>query len=352
MSRKFLIAVLAVALVGLVGCGGSAANPSPSGVPDTGQSYEINWGTDLPAPPFFGGVLINNAAKQVTDGSGGKATFKVYPANQLYSNTEALQVMSSGGSLQMANLTFSTVSTIVPAAKAFGLPYILPTLVPKAYTQLAGPGTPLYKSMRDQAAKRNLVILGGYFSGSLDLYSKVRVDGPAQLKGLKIRTLANDSLNQQIGQIFGYTPTVLATPEVGTALRQGAIDAAGGTPAFFGTFIDAGKYVVDPGGLLMSAEITVASKAWWDKLPAKYQKLITQALVDLDAASFKAISDGNAAATNQLKSSGKEFVTWSPASIKQAESQTKQMYDDSRREVGSSVIDYILKKRDTISSSG
>lgn len=349
MRRVLLVGATLALICGTAAC--SSGGGSGSGGNSGGTSGVVRWSTDQPAVPYFGSVLINAAASSVQKATNSQLTFKVYPGNTLYTNPEALQALTTGASLELANVSAASLAALVPDAGAFQMPYLLPKNAPHAYATLAGPDTALGKTMQQQAAKKNLVIVGGYFTGANPIFSKKSLVSPNDLRGTNMRVPSVDDVSKQVAKLFGFNAETIAVNDVGTSLRTGLIDAAVGTYAFFTTFTDAAKYAVDAGGLFEGADITVASKPWWDKLSSAEKTAFTTALVQLDTDSYGAINKANQASLSTLTKAGVTTQTWSAADISAAIAKTKPIYDSQRGKLGSTVVDFLLQEQKTLEGS-
>lgn len=104
--------------------------------------------------------------------------------------------------------------------------------------------------------------------------SRQPVRTPADLKGLKIRTMENP-MHLAYFKALGANPTPMSWGELYTALQQGTVDAQENPYAMIvdGKFYEVQKYVSETGHVF-SYEILIANKKFMEKLPQDLRALV------------------------------------------------------------------------------
>jgi len=160
--------------------------------------------------------------------SGGRLTVEIYPAEQLCSERECLELLQIG-SLDMTKVSASVLENFAPGFRVLGLPYLFRD---SAHERAVLEGEIGQRLLRE-AEPRRLLGLAFYDAGSRSFYTRsTPVYGPQDLKGLKIRTQESPTAMALV-TAMGGSPTPLAWGELYSALAQGVVDGAENNPASF-----------------------------------------------------------------------------------------------------------------------
>ncbi|MFV0662262.1 TRAP transporter substrate-binding protein DctP [Denitromonas sp.] len=180
-------------------------------------------------------------AEQVTQATGGKLKFDLFPANALGDYT-VVQERISVGAVDMA---LQPVATGVNKRLQIGaLPY-LATDWPSA-KRVFGKGSPLRAAMEDLYAKQDITVLAAYpvYFGGISLNKPpVSPGDPDAKKGLKLRVPPIKSF-QLLADSIGYIGSPLPFSEAFTAVQTGVVDGVIGSGAegYYASFRDVTKY--------------------------------------------------------------------------------------------------------------
>lgn len=152
---------------------------------------------------------------------------ELYPASQLGSNDQMLQMLTQGSIQGMVQPTaflggFNELMTIVD------IPYLWPD-VQKATEFLNGEGGKLFEASLD---KQGITALRYYEYGPRTILLKDKVEKMEDLKGKKIRVMGAPVLVDQINA-WGGAGVAMGVPELFTALQQGTIDGLESAASFF-----------------------------------------------------------------------------------------------------------------------
>ncbi|HMA07434.1 MAG TPA: TRAP transporter substrate-binding protein DctP, partial [Ramlibacter sp.] len=138
--------------------------------------------------------------------------------------------------------------------------------------------------------------------------SKHAVNGPDDLKGMKIRTMESPT-HLAIWRAIGANPTPMAWP-ITTQLQQGVLDGQENPISVIsaGKLNEAGQKYLSLTRHVYSALVFAGSKAFMDKLPAADRKAFMDAARTASIAGRRYVRDNEAAQLAALKAAGMQVV--------------------------------------------
>jgi len=165
-------------------------------------------------------VRTTEAAARVLEKTSGKVEIKVFPNNQLGSDTDMLSQLRSGA-LEFFTLSGLILSTLVPVASINGVGFAF-----KDYGQVwPTMDGALGAHVRAEIAKRGLYAFGKmYDNGYRQITSSTKpIKTPEDLSGFKIRVPVSP-LWTSLFKAFGASPTPINFSEVYSSLQTHVID--------------------------------------------------------------------------------------------------------------------------------
>lgn len=150
-------------------------------------------------------------------------TFSVYPNGQLGDNAAMIQLVKAGV-LDIAKVSASSMEQFNSAYAIFSMPYVFESTEQYfAVMNQSEAVQEIFKSTYDQG----FFAIGWFDSGSRSIYTTKDgpCEGPADLKGLKIRTQDSPTSISMI-RAMGGSATPMSSGETYTGLQQGIIDGA------------------------------------------------------------------------------------------------------------------------------
>lgn len=269
--------------------------------------------------------------------SGGNITVELYPNSQLGSLTENLESMRIGD-LEMAYLNDSTVSASVPEFELVGLPYLW-TSLDAAHEALDGDfGDYLNQLMED---KIGIINLGWGDVGFRNISnSKHEITKPADLQGIKIRTMTN-SLHVDYFNELGAIPTPMSFSELFTALQQGTVDGQENPISLFynNAFYEVQDYMTVSEHVFTSIQMCIA-KSFYEGLPEDYQAVIAEAAANTVAYQRELVTESNENNLADIEAAGVQVYTLSDeekAAFREVAEQS--VYVTAAEEYGQDLID-------------
>lgn len=165
------------------------------------------------------GVAIDTFAREVERRTDGRYKIQTFYAGSLGAERESVEAVQLGAQ----ELTFSSTGPIpnfVPEVRILDVPFLFRDYA-HARSVLDGQiGNGLLQKFESKGIKALAWGENGFRHMTT---SKRAINGPDDLKGLKIRTMENP-VHIQAYKAFGLNPTPMAFSELFTALQQGTVD--------------------------------------------------------------------------------------------------------------------------------
>ena len=270
--KKFagLIAMVLLVAMLMAACGGSSTTSAPA-ASSTGFKGTIKVSHGLPDTHPVQTALLAMAA-EVEEKTNGDIKFEIHPNAELggeKDNIEAMQV----GALGMCKVSASALEAFAPVYEAFSVPYIFND---EAHYFKVMDGE-IAEEVFMSTADKGFVALTWLDSGARSFYTKdTPINTPADLKGLKIRTM-DSPMAFQMMDAFGGSATTLPISDVFTAIQSGVIDGAENNPTAMtlGHGEVAKCYSFDEHTRI--PDIVLISTKIWNQMSAEQQQIMKEA---------------------------------------------------------------------------
>lgn len=235
---------------------------------------KIKYGYANPANSHFG-VAGDTFAKEVARLSNGRFEVEQFPASALGGEREMLEAIQLG-TLEIMLSGNGPLANFVPEAGIIDIPFLFRD-TPHMRAVLQGP---IGQELLDKMTERGLVGLAWGENGFRHITNnKHPVKTPEDLRGLKIRTLENNT-HLLAFRTLGASPTPMSFPELYGALEQGAVD---GQENPISVMVTSKLYQVQKymslTGHFYTATVQIASPSFWNSLTPADQALIQQAVI-------------------------------------------------------------------------
>ena len=278
-------------------------------------------------------------AKDVDSASKGRIKVELYPNGQLGSDRELCEGVQMG-TIQMVVSSTSALAGFDKRIQVLDLPYLFTTRK-AAFDAVDGE---LGKKLNSYLEKKGFLVLGYQENGFRHVTNSKRpIKTPADLKGLKIRTMENP-MHIAFFKELGANPTPMSWGELYTALQQGTVDAQENPYAMIddGKFYEVQKYVSETGHLF-SYEIIIANKKFMEKLPADLRKIVDDAAHRAVMAQRARMEKEEAVFKAKVTKTGLKANTLTPEQKKPFVEATKKVYAQFEKDLGKEIMD-IAKK--------
>ena len=250
-------------------------------------------------------IRTTEAAARVLEKTGGKVEIKVFPNNQLGSDTDMLSQLRSGA-LEFFTLSGLILSTLVPVASINGVGFAF-----KDYSQVwpAMDGA-LGAYVRAEIAKRGLYAFSKmYDNGYRQITSATKpVKTPEDLSGFKIRVPASP-LWTSMFKAFGASPTTINFNEVYSALQTRVVDGQENPLSLIDTakLYEVQKYVAITNHM-WDGFWFLANKKAFDALPPNLREIVEAEFNASALAERDDLAKMSNTVADTLKGKGLQFV--------------------------------------------
>lgn len=184
------------------------------------------------------------------------------------------------GEIDICNVSTANIANIFPDLYAYDAPFIFNT-PDEAFAWFDSEEG---KKLNSIVETKGLVLLGVWQNGFRDFTnSKVPVKVPADIKGMKVRTMENE-IQLKMWSNWGCNPTPMAYTEVLAALQQGTIDAQENPLALIDSshFYEAQKYISRTGHVY-SPHFVLMNRDSFESLSPDFQKALLDSMVEATA---------------------------------------------------------------------
>ena len=232
----------------------------------TAADYTMKLGLTAPPKDYQHAWTPWVVLKQELEGrTGGKLAVEIFPGGQLGGLSSLVQQVRQGV-IEATMASDGSFATTYPPVQVLSLPYLFVNRE-VAWKVLDGPfGQAMIK---DMAAKTGMRPLAWMENGGFRHYSnsKREVRTPADMKGLKIRTM-EIPLHMEIVKNLGASPTPIAWKELYTALQTGVADGQeNAVPTFLRPKLEEVQKFMVLDGHVYSSFALLVNENWFQALP-------------------------------------------------------------------------------------
>jgi tripartite ATP-independent transporter DctP family solute receptor len=281
------------------------------------------------------GVAIDTFAQEVEKRTSGRYKIQTFYSNSLGAEREAVEAVQLG----TQELTFTStgpVPNFVPETKILDVPFLFRDY---AHARNVLDGKVGQDMLAFFDAKGMKALAWGENGFRHMTNSKRAVNGPEDLKGLKMRTMENP-VHVQAYKGFGIIPTPMAFSEVFTSLQQGTVDGQENPLSIIASskFDQVQKYMTLTGHVYSPA-IFLMNKGAFDKLTAADKKAFLDAAKEAVIVNRARVDADEKSAVAELRSKGMLVVDKVDKSKYQAT--LAPVYVDFEKQFGKAKLDAI-----------
>lgn len=349
--KKLLCAVMAGLLVlSAVGCGSSGGEEKTPATSDSSvetqtsepSGEKITWKL---AHTCTEDISLHVAAVKLSENiaaaTDGNFIIEVYPNSQLGGNRETLEGMQFG-TIEMNIPNVGMLGGYSTSVSALELPYLIDdvtTFDDADAVYNSDVLNPVYEEMEAAGFKW----LTAWYMGNRHLTtSNRRVTTPADMKGLKIRTMESE-LHMAHFNALGANAVPMAFSEVFTALQQGAIDGQENPYCNIYTmgYNEVQKYITETAHVFDVVPLLVAKPAF-DALPAEYQDLLVTEAQKLTLDEWQWSMDQNEEYKQKIIDAGTtECIELTPEERLAFKEAAMSVYEENKDRIGVDLINAI-----------
>ena len=250
------------------------------------------------------GIAVDTFAKEVEKRTAGRYKVQPFYSGSLGGERESIEAVQLG----TQELTFTSsgpVPNFVPETKVLDIPFLFRD---KAHARAVLDG-PIGQELLAKFDAKGFKALAWGENGIRHMTnSKRAVNGPEDLKGLKMRTMENP-VHVAAYKGLGIVTTPMAFPEVFTALQQGTVDGQENPLSVImaSKFDQVQKYLTLTGHVY-SPGIFLMNKASFDKLSAADKQAFVDAAKEGVKANRARVDEDDAKGVTELRGKGMNVV--------------------------------------------
>ncbi len=243
-------------------------------------------------------------ADTMADLSGGTITINLRPAGALGGERDVIEGLQIG-TVDLAISSTGPIGNFVPDVYALDFPFLF-TSYDAAHEVLDGP---IGQGLLDKFQEHDLVGLAWGENGFRNVTNSIRpINGPADLEGLKLRTMEN-AVHIAAFEAAGAAPTPMSWTEVLTSLAQGTIDGQENPiPVLVANNMWEIQDHVTLTQHVYSPAVVVMSASRWNGLTEEQQGWFVEAAQAAAAATRATVAENEANGVELLRKNGMEVI--------------------------------------------
>ncbi|AKH99683.1 tripartite ATP-independent periplasmic transporter solute receptor, DctP family [Hoeflea sp. IMCC20628] len=238
----------------------------------------------------------------IEERSNGSIDVRIFTDSQLGNQREMVEQLRSG-TLEMTWVTTGFFGSWVPEMGALEIGYLFKDRE-HAFRAFAGP---LGDEIAERVEQHGVELLGFFEAGMRHLTnSKRAINGPDDLKGLKIRT-PKSTYHLRTLEMMGANATPMAFNELYTAMEQGVVDGQENplSNIYNAKFSEVNKYLALTGHLHLT-HMVLYSEELWKGLTTEQQEIIRSSVIDAQQVQRDKVASDDASLLGELKKQGME----------------------------------------------
>ncbi|MCG8485742.1 MAG: TRAP transporter substrate-binding protein [Clostridia bacterium] len=339
MKKIFVLSLVIIVCLALVftGCQNKTqeSQGDSSATDEKVYTFKIGHGSSEETPNHKAFLKLEEIIESKTDGH---IQVEIYPSQQLGGDRE-LTESTQFGNTAMAAPSSAPVASFAKEFYALDIPFMFPSRE-KAYEVLDGPAG---QALLDSLDAIGLKGLGFWENGFRDLTnSKKVIKTPADLEGLKIRTMEND-IHIAAWKLLGANPTPMAFGELFTSLQQKTVDGQENplNLIYSQKLHEVQKYVSKTHHIY-SPLVVFMNKDLYESLPDDYKKIVEDAVKECAGYERKLVQEMDDAAEKAMIESGVEVTELTTEELDAFRTKVEPVYDLVKEKAGEDIVNTIL----------
>ncbi len=319
------------------------------GMGRTGDSDQVTW---IMAHTVTEDVPLHKAAvrlaEEVKEATNGKFIIEIYPNSMMGGNREVLEGMQFD-TFQMTMPNVGMLSGYSDYVSVLELPYLIQD-VSNFDDADAVFNSDVLKPLYDDLQASGFRWMAGWYQGNRNLTTtKTAVHTPADMKGLKIRTMES-AYHMAHFNALGANAIPMAFSEVFTALQQGALDGQENPYCNIYTqgIYEVQGYIIETAHTFDIVPLLVSEEAY-EKLPEEYQKILDDAVDKLTMEQWEMAAESEAEYKQKILDSGKcQVIELTPEERLAFRDAAQPVYDMYVEEHGSELLDAVMAAQEAV----
>ncbi|MGE5577055.1 MAG: TRAP transporter substrate-binding protein [Syntrophothermus sp.] len=289
-----------------------------------------------PTHPYHLGLA--KFAELVAQRTGNRVQIQIFPNAQLGNERDMIEGLQIG-TIDLVVSSTGPVGNFAPKMMVVDLPFLFRDR-DHAYKVLDGE---IGKTLLKQLEPKGIRGLAFWENGFRHLTNSKRpINGPADLKGLKFRTMENE-VHMASFKALGANPSPMAWSEVFTALQQKVIDGQENPiPIIYTTKIyEVQKYLALTGHFYSPALLLISQQSW-SKLTPEEQQVFATTAQEVAVYERNLIKEMEDKQISELKAKGMIVTTPDKTLFRKATQEVYKKYED---KLGKDLVEKILETR-------
>lgn len=338
MKKRVALILLIVMILSLTACGTNGnSEPAKPASNETVKEIVLKAGHSVaPTHPYHLG--LEKFAQLINERTNGKIKIEIFHSAQLGNERDMIEGLQMG-TIDMVVSSTGPMGGFEPKMLVVDLPFLFRDRE-HAYKVLDGE---IGKELLSTLPSKGIVGLAFWENGFRHITnSKKPINGPEDIKGLKIRTMENQ-VHMDSFKELGADPTPMAWSEVFTALQQKVIDGQENPiPIIYTQKI----YEVQKNLALTehfySPSLLLMSKAKLDSLDADTQRILADTALEVAAYERGLIKEMEDKQIDELKGFGVKVTTPDKAKLQEAVAPVYKKYES---QFSKELIDKIINTK-------
>lgn len=305
VMKKVLALVLAsVMVISLAACGKKAEAPAATEAAAEGTAklldapivFKVSY---VENPDTAMGTIMPEAFKKAQALCNDEIQFEFYPSAQLGNEADVMEQIHNGAPI-IGVAGYDDMSATVPACIPLAVPYVFESI--EEVCNFAK--SDYFENLRQQMVSSGYVPMCSGSLGIRHFISTSPITCAADIKG-KIIRMGNSNPCQSYITVLGGTPATTAWADNYSMLQTGAIDGCEASiDLLWSSSLQEVCTNLCLSGHLCTPFMFVTSPENWAKIPAEYQKYITEALTEGTIALAKAYDEDSPSYVEKFKEAG------------------------------------------------
>jgi len=269
------------------------------------KSVELRYG-HMNAPSSVAGLQADWLAEAIERNTNGEVKVVVYPSSQLGKLQELAEAVSTGA-IAISHNTAGGFGSLYKPFAALDTPYLYRDL--DHLMKVTDINSPVMQSLNDGLIKSAGVrVLYTYYFGTRQLTANKAVKSPADLAGVKIRSIPFPIYTTAV-EGLGAVAVPVDWSEVPTALATGVVSGQENpvNVVLSNKLYDVQSHMMLTGHI-MGAQVIVINDYTWQKLTPEQQEGIRKAAEEVRARATAAVKDQEIAELAELKKAGMTII--------------------------------------------
>ena len=264
--------------------------------------FKIGWTNTIDS---HYGVGVTTFGDEIAKRTSGRYKLQYFPSGALGGEREMLEAVQLG-TQDMIITSTGPVGNFVPETRIVDIPYLFRDY-DHARKVLDGQ---IGQDILSKFPAKGLVTISWMENGFRHITNSKRpIKTPADLKGLKIRTMEN-KVHMEAFKAMGALPTPMNMNEVFTALQTGTVDGQENPiPVILANKLYTVQKYVTLDSHVYSPALLIINKGLWDKLSDADKTAFKEAAKIALVANRKKVNDDEANGIDVMKKAGTEVIT-------------------------------------------